>query len=62
MKTVYLLTSGDGSDGDEWYVQSIHASKKGANKAKKAYERRRYRPNGTWYTFDASVEEWEVKP
>ena len=58
---VYLLTTGDGSDGSEWNLESIHKTEDGAKEAKSKYERRRYRPNGTWYTLDADIEEWDVE-
>lgn len=48
MKKVWLLTSGDGSDGDEWDVISIHGSEESAIKAKKEYE------------YDVNIEEWDV--
>ena len=58
---VWLVTSGSGSDGDEWQVSSIHASKESAERAKKEYERPRKRSDGSTYNFDANeIEEWDV--
>ena len=59
---VWLLATGDGSDGDEWNVQSIHATESGANAAKLAYERIRTRPDGSTYHFIANVEGWNLGP
>ena len=53
---VWLLTAGDGSDGDEWNVESIHATESGANAAKSEYERIRTRPDGSTYHHPANVE------
>ena len=60
--TVFLLTTGDGSDGDEWRVISVHATEEGANKAKAEYEAPRPRPDGSTYRLDANVEAWELHP
>ena len=38
MVKVWLLTDGDGSDGNEWGVVSIHATEEGAERAKVRYE------------------------
>lgn len=59
-KTVFLLTTGDGSDGDEWFVQSIHSTFKLAKIAKKKYEMPRSRPDGSTYIFEAQIEEWAI--
>lgn len=60
MKKVYLLTSGTGYDGDEWAVHSIHSTRESAEEAKVAYEAPRSRNDGTFYSFDAQVEEWDL--
>lgn len=60
-RSVFLLTSGDGSDGDEVVVQSVHATREGAERAKAAYEAPRKRADGSTYSLDAQVEEWELK-
>ena|GEM_PF-5979462 len=57
---VYLLTTGDGSDGSEWNVQSIHSTMELAQEAQSHFERPRYRKDGSSYTFDSQIEEWEV--
>lgn len=59
--TIWLLTTGSGMDGDEWEVISIHRTKEGAEAAKKAYEVPQTRPDGSIYTFDAEVEEWNIQ-
>ena len=58
---VFLLTIGDGIDGDEWSVLSIHRTKEGAELAEKEYEAPRERRDGSTYNFNAQVEEWDVK-
>lgn len=61
-QSIFLLTHGDGSDGDEWQVISIHATRTGAERAKINYESPRVRVDGSTYTFDAKIEEWKVEP
>lgn len=51
---VWLLTSGSGEDGDEWYVISIHATEEGARKAKEDWE-------GEASFRRGDVEQWELK-
>lgn len=57
---VYLLTTGDGSDGNEWDVHSVHASLKSARAAKEDYEKPRTRPNGSTYSWESQIEKWEL--
>lgn len=59
-KFAWLLTTGDGSDGSEWGVESIHATEESAKKAQVDYEAPRVRPDGSTYTFDAQIEKWPV--
>ena len=60
---VYLLTYGDGSDGDEWGVISIHATKESAEAAKAKYEQPKSRQDGTsWVSRCNDIEEWAVEP
>ena len=58
-KFVYLLTTGDGSDGDEWSVLSIHSTEELAKEAQE-----KYAPSvtiyGNPYTRDSEIEKWEV--
>jgi len=61
MKNVWLLTTGDGEDGNEWYVQSIHKTCDGAVSAKEIYERLRHNPNGSTYRYEAQIEKWNVE-
>ena len=61
IKSVYLLTTGDGEDGNEWYVESIHETHDGAVTAKGFYERTSYRPDGTTYHHEAKIEEWKLE-
>jgi hypothetical protein len=58
---VFLVTSGDGADGDEIVVHSIHSTLAGAEKAKVAFEAPRKRADGSTYSFCATVEVWELK-
>jgi hypothetical protein len=60
---VFLLTTGDGSPGDEWGVISIHSSPELAETAKAKYQQPITRPwDGSKYIRDAQIEEWEVDP
>jgi hypothetical protein len=61
MRTVFLLTIGDGSDGDEWGLLSIHATNDSALKAKEQYESPRYHKDGTIYYYCCNIEEWDVE-
>lgn len=56
---VYLLTYGDGSDGDEWGVISIHSSLELAEKAKAKYEEPIKTRHGM-YQREAQIESWTV--
>lgn len=58
---VYLLTTGDGTDGNEWTVISIHASAVSAAKAQIRYAGPIKRPDGSEYIRDANIEEWPVE-
>ena len=60
MDKIYLVTTGSGSDGDEWGVISIHRTKEGAERAEATYEAPRERRDGSTYNHDAEVEEWDV--
>lgn len=60
MKVVWLLTTGDASDGNEWDVQSIHESEESAIKAKTQYEAPKFRVDGSAYSLNAQIEEWDV--
>lgn len=60
--TVWLLTTGSGADGDEWHVESIHATERGAAAALAAYQAPQTRPDGSKYIRDAHIEEWPLLP
>ena len=60
MATVWLVTTGSGTYDDVWNVVSIHATREGANAAKDAYEAPRERPDGSTYSYEAEIEEWEL--
>ena len=60
MKKVWLLTTGTGQDGDEWYVESIHSTLEKAKLAKEEYERPRQNDYGHSYILEADIEEWDV--
>ncbi len=57
---VWFLTHGTGADGDEWGVSGVYSTKEKAQLAKARYEKPRYRPDGSTYTFEAEVEAWTV--
>jgi hypothetical protein len=57
---VWLLTTGTGADGDEWYVKSIHSSKTSAEVALKDYQKPITRKDGTTYTRQADIERWDL--
>jgi hypothetical protein len=57
---VYLLTTGDGSDGNEWQCLGIYTTPGLAEQAQQLYQRPRHRRDGSTYTFEASIEEWDV--
>ena len=61
MQYVYLLTCGDGSDGDEWGVISIHATIESAERAKKEYEIPMIRGDSSTYKREAQIEKWVVE-
>ena len=53
---VYLVTKGDGSDGDEWYVLAIFSTKEGAERYVKDHNA--HRPG--WARVWNPVEEWDI--
>lgn len=59
---VYLVTTGDGEDGNEWHIVSIHGTRESAERAKAAYDTHEIkRPDGSTYTLRSNdVEEWEL--
>jgi len=60
-KTVWLLTTGTGNDGDEWQVESIHATETGANMAKAEYQKPQKDIYGNDYIREANIEEWPLE-
>ena len=58
--TVFLLTTGDGSDGNEWGVQSIHSSRESAEAAQVKYSRPMETVYGSMYVRESQIEEWAV--
>ena len=63
MEKIWLLTDGDGSDGSEWSVLSIHATKEGADLAKKKYDTEDHvRSDGSIYHYHSNdIEEWTLE-
>ena len=61
MKHVYLVTTGDGWDGYEWNIISIHKTHEGAEEGLKYYTRDRFRKDGSIYNYKAQIEDWELK-
>jgi hypothetical protein len=59
---VYLLTTGDGSDGDEYAVVGIYKSRSDALMAKVEYdERKHFRRDGSFYQMRSNeIEEWPL--
>ena len=60
MSTVFLLTTGDGSDGDEWGVQSIHSTRELAEIARDKYSEPQRRIDGSTYVRESQIEEWVI--
>lgn len=54
---VFLLTSGDGTDGHEWQCYSIHRTRESAERAKREFEVERRREDGSIYYYEATIEE-----
>ena len=62
MESVWLVTTGDGSDGDEWMCHGIYSTEEKALVHQKWYMRERMRPDGSTFHRVADVEEWPVDP
>lgn len=60
-QTVWLVTTGDGSDGNEWMCHGIYADEESARDHQLHYMRERYRPDGSHFHHDADVEEWPLQ-
>ncbi len=58
---VFLLTSGDGGDGDEWQLHSIHSTSESADKAKAEFQVELTRLDGSTFHHEATIEEWPVE-
>ena len=58
---VWLLTTGDGCDGSEWHVESIHPTKASAMLAQKKYSEPIKRDDGSEYSLDCDIEEWTLE-
>lgn len=61
IKSVWLLTTGDGEDGSEWNLESIHETHYGVVAAKRIYERVRHLPDGSTYHHQANIEVWKLE-
>lgn len=57
---VWLLTTGDGTDGNEWNVESVHLTKALAMLAQKKHSEPLYRSDGSSYSLSSDIEEWPV--
>lgn len=60
MSTAFFLTSGDGSDGDEWHVIGVYSSFALAEIAKAAYSQPQKNIYGGEYIRQSEIEEWQV--
>lgn len=61
MKLIYLLTAGDGSDGDEMSVRGIYSTEELGNAAKIKYDTHKYfRPDGSFWTDESDLYAWEL--
>lgn len=59
-KFIYFLTSGDGSDGNEWRVISVHSSRELAETAQAKYSEPQKNIYGRTYVRESEIEEWAV--
>jgi hypothetical protein len=62
MTKIYLLTTGDGSYGNEWGVQGIYSTRNKAEEAQKEYSLPQKTIYGQEYTRESEIEEWELDP
>lgn len=60
LSKVFLLTTGDGSDGNEWGVQSIHSTRELAEIAQAKYSEPQMRHDGSSYVRESEIEEWAI--
>lgn len=60
MKTVFLLTTGDGSDGNEWSVIGIYSSRELAITAQTKHSEPQRRYDGSTYIRESEIEEWVI--
>ena len=58
MKSVFLLTSGDGSDGDEWSLIGVYSTRELAEKAQAKFSEPIKRADGSTYIMDSEIEKW----
>ena len=56
---VYLVTSGDGSDGNEWVLHGVYTTIELANKTLEEYDTCTRR-DGTTYSRGCTIETWET--
>lgn len=61
MRVVYLLTTGDGSDGEPWDCLGIHATRESAEQSKREYEAEQKRPDGSTFHYEAKIETWPMQ-
>ena len=61
--TLYLLTTGDGSDGDEWHLLGIYSTYERAAEARARFQEPRKRPDGSSYIYyGVAIETWPLDP
>ncbi|NQV85935.1 MAG: hypothetical protein HQ492_02545 [Woeseiaceae bacterium] len=54
---LWLLTTGDGSDGNGWDVIGIYTTEEKAGNAKSRYQQPQYRADKSSYIRDCEIEE-----
>lgn len=58
-KIVFLVTCGTGSEGDEWELLGVHATRESAEVQLNEYQKLRTRQDGSTYRYLGQIEEWE---
>ncbi len=59
---IWLVTTGDGEDGNEWAVEGVFNNLEAAFKFRRGYQQPRYREDGSVYRFLCDIERWPLNP